>query len=441
MPHWPISYGKREIKLGLSRIRSLLEILDHPEKKIPPVVHIAGTNGKGSILAYLRSIFEKSTYLVHRYISPHIINFNERIMLAGHNINDEQLFYFAEKCRVITEQNPEIQYSFFEGITAIAFLAFSEIPANVVLLETGMGGRLDATNVIQKPAASIISTISLDHTEHLGETLVDIAKEKAGIIKQGCPCIISWQPVEAMEVLKNKCAELQAPIFACEEQWNIRNSHDGFYIELYEEKEDGPLMLGPYKQSLYGLHQIVNAATAVVTAFVLRNTLYPKLEKECISYGIANATWPARMEKITSGTLAKLLPNKWELWLDGAHNPGGAEMLAYTFNEMQKQSEKPLYMIHGRTEKHDIKAFLQYFMDMVKLICCMEVNSEPKAEKAEKLQETARDMGFKTKISDSVTDAVLKCTKDGQNNENGGRILICGSLYLASDVIRANSEE
>lgn len=442
MPHWPVFCSQKTVKLGLERMLFMLEAVDNPHLKIPPVIHVTGTNGKGSTIAYMKAIFESSGYSVHRYISPHLINFNERIMLRGREITDKMLFSIAEQCRVAIEtlcDKHQVPYTFFEGSTVMAFLAFASTPADVVLLEVGMGGALDATNVIDRPALSIVTPISMDHTEFLGESLQLIAKEKAGIIKTNCPCIISWQYSEVAEVLKQYCKDVGAPYFAYGEQWDFFIEGDQFFVEINCEKN---LILGPYKQSLIGIHQIINAATAVVSAFILSTTRYTNIGSHNITYGISHAIWHARMERIISGKLYRKIPPKWEMWLDGAHNPGGAEMLAASIRNLKPAI--PLYIIHGRTARHNIEIFLEHFIGLnPKLICCIKVQSELRGESPEIIQVAANNLGLPAISCSSITEAVERCVEHSQKshtNDHGARILICGSLYLAGDVAAAQNE-
>lgn len=426
LPHWPIPYGSKPIKLGLERVKELLSKLHNPEHKLPPVIHIAGTNGKGSILAYLKTIFECSGYKVHRYISPHIARFNERIVLAGEEITDDYLYQVIEETRLAAG---DLQTTFFEGTTAAAFLAFSRVKADILLLETGLGGRLDATNVVDNPLLTVISPISDDHIEYLGPTIQQIASEKAGIIKPNVPCVISWQLTEAMEVILNKCLEMKSRVYACGENWSFEKVNNGFYFIDYEENNK---IFCP-NPSLYGLHQTLNAATAVAATKLLTRF---HLLNENLHRGLTTTKWPARMEKISAGVLYEMLPAGWELWLDGAHNNGGAQMVAATIGSLWK--DKPTYLINGRTGNRDIKSFLSYFKDKVQLICAVKVKSEPLGELAVNIANGAKEIGLKAYECDSIKDAVKLIL----NKESiPSRILICGSLYLASDIALANKQK
>jgi dihydrofolate synthase / folylpolyglutamate synthase len=423
LPHWPVPHGKKDINLGLSRVKELLARLHHPEDKLPPVIHVAGTNGKGSTLAYLKTIFETSGYKVHRYISPHITRFNERIMIAGEEISDEALYETMEQTRIACG---DLQTTFFEGTTAGAFLAFSKTPADILLLETGMGGRLDATNVVEKPIMTIITPISDDHMEYLGDSIAKIAAEKAGIIKEGVPCIIGWQFNEAFDVLVNKCKEMNAPYYAWGEHWDFEVTEDGFdFIDLETEE------VYPFPQpSLFGLHQIMNAACVVAAA----RSLDFNLSYGEICQGLTQTKWPARMQRITSGVLSKLLPKGYELWVDGAHNSNGAEMISATIANLW--SDKPTYLVNGRTGNRDIVGFLEYFKGKVEAVYGIKVQSEPLGELAINIVNGAKSIGFDAYECDDITHAIKTILS---HSPKPARILVCGSLYLAGDVLLANN--
>ena len=422
LPHWPIPYGTKDINLGLSIIKELLRRIGNPHLKLPPVVHVAGTNGKGSTIAYLKSILEAAGYKVHRYTSPHLIRFNERIELAGKEIDDEFLSLNIEETRIAAG---DLQTTFFEGTTAAAFLAFSRVNADILLLETGLGGRLDSTNVVDNPLLSIITPISFDHQEYLGYTLTKIASEKAGIIKKNRPCVISWQYQESMDVLLRKCNELQVDYFSCGHQWNFEVFQNSFLFTDDENAFSFP------KPSLNGLHQIVNAATAVAAVQLLDGF---NIRKKDIDRGLQNTFWPARMQRINSGVLYSQLPQHSEMWLDGAHNVSGAEMLIASIENMDKKL--PLYLINGRSKDRDIRGFLEHFVDKVELLCATHIKSEPLSERSEIIHEIAQKMGFNSYCSDSIRDAISKCLEHAAGKSI--RIIICGSLYLAGDILAVN---
>ena len=432
MPHWPVPRGNREINLGLERMNFLLDKLGNPHEDLPPVVHVAGTNGKGSTLAYLQAIFESAGYSVHKYISPHLRNFNERITLNGSFISTEMVTQLAEECRLVSEEF-DIPITFFEGITAIAFLAFSRISADVLLLEVGMGGRLDATNVIENPIASIITSISLDHMEFLGNSLSQIAFEKAGILKKNGLAIFSWEPSEVMDVLIKQSEVVESKKYACGYDWTFNKNDDDSFIITVEDK-----VIQLPKPSLVGIHQYINASTAAVTALKLMEQ-FPKIKLENITTGISTASWPGRMEKIKQGVLAKLLPDNFELWLDGAHNEAGAQMLVASLQLMKPKAV--IYVIHGRTIHRDMKIFLKHFVDVVELISCIEIMGEPDSEDPHRIKGACDELGILAIVSDSIKDAVQDIVRYHQCNYNEnirGRIVICGSLFLAGDVMLAN---
>jgi len=425
LPHWPIPHGKKDINLGLTRVKELLSRLNYPQDKLPPTIHVAGTNGKGSTLAYLKCIFEQANYKAHRYTSPHLTRFNERINLAGKDITDDYLYEVMEKTRLASG---DLQTTFFEGTTAGAFLAFSENPADVLLLETGLGGRLDATNVLDKPSLTIITPVSDDHMEYLGDTIPKIAAEKAGIIKPGATCVISWQNAEAMQVIIEKCRELNAPYYAWGEHWNFEVTSEGFdFIDI----ESSERFSFP-KPSLQGLHQIINAACAVAALRCIEGFDFTY---ENICNGLEKTFWPARMQKITSGVLAKMLPEGTELWIDGAHNNSAAEFIAATIQN--NWSDKPTYLINGRTANRDIESFLEKFKGKVEAVYGIKVQSEPLGETASKIVAGAQNLGFKTYECESITHAIQTILK---HSKGPCRILAVGSLYLAGDVLLANKQ-
>lgn len=432
MPHWPIPYGNRDINLGLQRMRLLMEKLDNPQNKLPPIIHVAGTNGKGSTLAYLQSIFETAGYRVHKYISPHLTDFCERITLAGNFISKDFLTQLAEECRIASESD-NIPMTFFEGITAIAFLAFSRVPADVLLLEVGMGGRLDATNIVEKVLASIITSISFDHMEFLGNTISNIATEKAGILKRDTLSIFSWQLSEAMNILRNTAQELNCKQYACGYDWSFsKNENDSFNVNIENKVLSFP------KPSLIGIHQYINASTSAVTALQIMKH-FPKITIDNIAQGISSAVWPARMERISRGILFTLLPLNIELWLDGAHNEAGAQMLLANLNLMKPDAIS--YMIHGRTIHRDMKIFLQHFVDMIELVSAIEIMGEPDSENPQRIQSVCGELGILAIVSDSINSAVQDIVHYHINkygNDVIGRIVICGSLFLAGDVMLAN---
>lgn len=359
-----------------------LKAVGHPEKRLPPVIHIAGTNGKGSTLAYLKAILEAAGYKVHRYTSPHLVEFNERIELGGKPIDDTYLYKTLEEARLKTEG---INLTFFEGTTLAAFMAFAETPANIVLLETGMGGRLDATNIVDSPLLTIITPISMDHTEFLGTTLKEIAGEKAAIIKQGRPCISAPQLPDAKQVIEAEAVKKKAPLT---------------FANLSE------LPLG-----LLGEHQKINAGVAIAAIPHLTGF---NITDEYIREGLLKANWPARLQKIT-------LYGR-ELWLDGGHNPAAGEMIA----AWAKDNHFRVYLICGMLSNKDMEGFMKPIAPYIDILTAIPIPDEEKSATPEELAGIATRLGIKSTTAPDVKTALANVS---------GTILIAGSLYLAGSVL------
>jgi dihydrofolate synthase/folylpolyglutamate synthase len=424
MPHWPKPFGKNIIDLKLTRVNELLNRLGNPQNHLPPVIHVAGTNGKGSTMAFIDAMCQAASLRVHKYTSPHLLRYNERIQIANKEINDRQLFEILEEVRKhATGINP----TFFEATTVAAFLAFARYEADIVLLETGMGGRLDATNVVVNPLLSVITPVALDHMEFLGDDVVSIAQEKAGILKENCACVFSWQETAVMEKLKSIATKLSCRDFSWGAEWNFQVTDNGF---IYQGVNQFVLP----KPNLLGAHQILNAATAIAAIENIAQHFH--ITQEHIKTAISTAKWPARMEKITGGVLPSLLKEEDELWLDGAHNSFGAQMLAATLSTMP---EKRTIMINGRTKNRDIKGFLMPFKNIIKEIIAVTVEWEPMSEEPEKINISAKELGFQSFVAENITEAVKSCIKLA--NEQPVRIIVCGSLYLAGDILAANKEK
>ncbi|RST62983.1 bifunctional folylpolyglutamate synthase/dihydrofolate synthase [Candidatus Aquarickettsia rohweri] len=420
MPHWPKQFGRDYIDLGLTRIKSLLKKLGNPEKKIPPVIHVAGTNGKGSTIAFLKSILNSAGYKVHQYTSPHLLNFNERIVISDNKITDNQLYEVIEECRFNAKG---LDLTFFEATTGAAFLAFSKYHADIVLLETGLGGRYDATNIMENTLMSIITPISYDHMEYLGNNLLDIASEKAGIIKNYSKCIISWQETKVLNYLIDECKKIGSEYIACQKDWNFKKIEQGFqFLDLVNDKIiDFPM------PNLIGIHQIINASTAICAARNLNGNFTINFNN--LKQGIMSANWPSRMEKVQNGTILSLLPKNSEIWLDGAHNELGAQMIAATIDTFIKM---PTFLINGRTRNRDIKGFLLPFKDKVEYVLAVPVEWEPDSENPEKIKNIAHNIGIKSIEFESLKEALQLCNKLSKGNSI--RVIICGSLYLTADL-------
>lgn len=426
MPHWPQLLGNKPIDLGLERILALLDTLGNPHRKLPPVIHIAGTNGKGSTSAFLRSIFRAAGYRTHCYTSPHLLNFNERIVINGNPIDDYDLYQIMEECR-IASQTHSIPVTFFEGTTAGAFLAFSRHDADVVILETGLGGRLDATNVIEQPLATILTSISMDHTEYLGDHIDLIAREKAGIMKRGSVCISSLQVDSVDVVLQQQAQTVECPLLSFGYDWHSEPNDQGM---LYHDASRNTSFHYPLP-SLIGDHQIINAGNAICA---IKHLTEFNITDEAIAKGLTTTSWPARLERITKGKLMERLPKGqgWELWLDGAHNEAAAHILQHALSNLPA---KPLYLAVGMTRGRNVELFLKHFKDKAQLVAGVLVETEPSAYKSEYIAKQAEAMGFHAIESESIEHAIDRLIAEGKTP---GRIVFTGSLYLASDVYKAN---
>ncbi len=410
------------IDLSLGRLQSLLDALGNPERSLPPVVHIAGTNGKGSLVAYLRAIFQASGYKAHAYISPHLVRFNERITLAGHTISDEALAVVLER---VETANAGAPITFFEITTAAAFLAFSQYPADVLLLEVGLGGRLDATNVIPPPLLTAITPISLDHQYYLGETLAAIAGEKAGIIKEGCTVVVGPQPPEALSVIDLRAASVGATVLAHGRDWTAGACPEG----LRYQDDIGTLLLP--KPGLFGAHQIDNAGAAVACALQLRKR-FQKITTLSLADGLRRVEHPARMQRLIRGPLVDVLPDTCDLWLDGGHNPGAGEALAETLQEWR---DRPLFLIVGMIDSKDPRGFLAPLQPFAQAIRTVTIPDEANSVPGDRLAAIAQDIGFADAAS---VDSVSEGLRDIADRALGARVLICGSLYLAGRVLSEN---
>jgi dihydrofolate synthase/folylpolyglutamate synthase len=418
------------IDLSLGRVERLLAKLGHPERKLPPVIHIAGTNGKGSVTAYLKAFMEAAGKRVHVYTSPHLVRFHERVVLAGpdsaaHAIDEDSLVDVLMRVQEVNDGDDITQ---FEITTAAAFLAFSERPADVLLLEVGLGGRLDATNVIAKPALTIITPISMDHAEKLGPTLSKIAAEKAGILKRGVTGVISHQSNEVLSVIEGRATALGADLTiwgrdfdAYEQAGRLIVQHDNRLLDL-------PL------PALVGRHQIVNAGTAVASALVLAEKMPAlMLDERAIEIGLKTVEWPARMQRLTSGPLVKMVGEDAELWLDGGHNPAAGDVLADTLASLDERSPKPVYLIVGMMGQKDALGFLAPFRGLVRAIYTVPIPGAHEAPHTqEDLAEIARTAGMQAADRENVIDALQTIAALPKGPK---RVLICGSLYLAGHVL------
>ena len=418
----------KRVDLDLERMHRLLARLGHPERKLPPVIHVAGTNGKGSTIAYLRAILEAAGLRVHAYTSPYLVRVNEcfRLGRAGGGIlvGDDELRAALEHCE---QANAGAPITIFEIETAAAFCLFAQHPADVVLLEVGLGGRLDATNVIDAPLASVIAPVSMDHSEFLGDTLTAIAGEKAGIIKRGVAVICAEQPPEAMAAIEAQARRLRAPLHSAGEGWHV-NVERG---RLVYQDDRGLMDLAAPK--LFGRHQFDNAGLAIAT---LRAIDAFRIGMSAFEAGIVNAEWPARMQRLASGALVEQGPQGCEIWLDGGHNAEGGRVAAAALGDLEERVSRPLVVIVGIMANKDASAFLANFAGLTRHIIAVPIPDRDKAMPPDRLADAARALGMRVEILGSVEAALHSLARLAY--EVPPRILITGSLYLAGHVLAAN---
>lgn len=425
LPFWPDPKGYRDIDFGLKRVYELLERLGNPHLKIPPTIHIAGTNGKGSTLAFLRSVFQEAKLKTHVYTSPHLVNFNERIILANKEIADDFLNEILLECKNAAEKFPKIEVTFFEGITVAAFLAFSKVKADVLLLETGMGGRLDATNVLPEVLCSIITPISFDHTEFLGKTLDKIAIEKAGIIKKNCPVFIAKQENPALQAIEEVAKNLNCKTKVFDRDFFVKlNEKNWIYKDLQNE-------IALENPQLLGSHQFENAAVAVAVLLAQKEFL---ITNNQIKSGIAKAFWPARLQKINSGNFFEKLPKNFELYLDGSHNLQGATTIK---NFLESQKNKKILVIFSMVNDKDCEGFLNEISIEVDNLISLEIPDEPRSRNAFEIRNIAEKIGIKSDSAKNFEEAFEKAIILNDKDEKF-LLLVCGSLYLAGSFLSAN---
>lgn len=418
----------KRIDLVLDRIERLLAELGHPERKLPPVIHVAGTNGKGSVCAYLRAMLEGSGYRVHVYTSPHLVRFHERIRVAGRLIPEDDLTAILEECERANRDQP---ITFFEITTAAAFLAFSRSPADALVLEVGLGGRFDATNVIPDAAAVCISPIALDHQDFLGDTIAAIAAEKAGIIKRGRPCIVGQQAEEAKEVITRRADQLGAGLYVHGEDYGAHAEHGRMVYQDTEGLLDLPM------PKLVGRHQIANAALAIAA---LRRIGGRWSREQGIEWGLKNVEWPGRLQRLVRGPLVDAAPKGAEVWLDGGHNPHGGAAVAQSIADLEDRVSRPLYLICGMLRTKDAVGYFLPFRGLARHVTTIAIPGETASLGAGTLYDAARAAGLEASPADDLNDAMMQVAAWARSREGEGppRILICGSLYLAGKVLSEN---
>jgi dihydrofolate synthase/folylpolyglutamate synthase len=415
----------RLIDLSLGRIEVLLAKLGHPQRHLPPVIHVAGTNGKGSLTAFLKAMLRAAGKRVHTYTSPHLVRFHERIDLSDGDgrtspIGEAEL---VDRLSEVQRINDGEEITFFEITTAAALLAFAERPADAVILEVGLGGRLDATNVVARPALSVIMPVSLDHTDKLGGTLAEIAREKAGILKPFVPAVVSRQQPEALEAVKGRALALAAPLTVWGEDYEAFEQRGRLVFQSAERLLDLPL------PALLGQHQVANAGTAVAAALRLESLA---LTAQAMERGIVEAQWPARMQRLDNGLLSRLLVPGSELWLDGGHNAAGGEAIAQTLAELEERAPKPVSLVVGMLAQKDAAGFLEHFRGLVRRVVTVRIPNSEAALSAEALASLAASVGLDATAAPDVESAIRHLQEiEGRPL----RILICGSLYLAGHVL------
>jgi dihydrofolate synthase / folylpolyglutamate synthase len=413
------------IDLTLDRMERILAALDHPERKLPPVIHVAGTNGKGSCVAYLRAIIEAAGLTAHCYTSPHLVKFHERIRVAGAVITEDALSALLDECEAVNGGEP---ITFFEITTAAAFLAFARTPADYLILEVGLGGRLDATNVIDKPAATCITSIGLDHQQYLGDTIELIAAEKAGILKRGVMGVIGRMPWEARQSIENVAETVGAPVTICDQDWQAYTQHGRMVFQDADGLLDLPL------PNLVGAHQIENAGNAIATIRILRDF---RISDDAVETGATSAVWPARLQRLKIGALSSTLSADSELWLDGGHNEDAGRILASAMIDLQRRNPKPLVLVWGMLNTKDASAFLKPLAGIATAAFTLAIPGEANALSAETLRLACEKLGLQARACDSLEHAL----KLALTEISPARILICGSLYLAGHVLAVETGE
>ncbi|MFL2655953.1 MAG: bifunctional folylpolyglutamate synthase/dihydrofolate synthase [Alphaproteobacteria bacterium] len=418
------SYHPSRIDLTLDRIIRLLRSLGQPHLKLPPVIHVAGTNGKGSTIAFLRAIFEASGLVVSAYTSPHLIQLKERFLLGGRTISNYDLYNLLNEVEIINDGKEITEY---EIITAAAFLSLSRTKADVVLLETGLGGRYDATNVVDKPILTVITPISLDHEIFLGPDIASISAEKAAIQKKDVPSVVAYQPTEAFNVIEDTALKVGAPVFRGGRDWFTQKKADSF---IYKSKKTTlPLPI----PNLIGFHQIQNASTAIACI-----EMYKKIDllDKNIANGLKNVNWPGRFMALPDGNLRKKLPKKWNIWLDAGHNEAAGKVLAKTVRQINTESLLPLHIIFCMLEDKDPSIFLRPFIKYASSITAVDLPDEPRSHNPQIASVALTKSGIKTGWDHSLEASLYNLSK----TLNEAHILICGSHAIVGAALLINSK-
>jgi len=418
----------KRIDLSLERMWRILAALGDPQRRLPPVIHVAGTNGKGSTIAFMRAILEAAGLRVHVYTSPHLVRFNERFRLGaereGRLVSDEELADALAECERVNAGAP---ITVFEITTAAALLLFARNAAHVLLLEVGLGGRLDATNVIDRPLASVITPVSFDHAEHLGDTLDKIAAEKAGILQPAVPAIVAAQPREALAAIERVAARAKAPVKIAGEDWTATEERGRLVYQ------DAAGLLDLPAPKLYGRHQFENAGVAIAA---LRTVGEIELAPIAFEVGMAKAEWPARMQRLAHGRLLALCPPGSELWLDGGHNADGARAVANALADLEERVSRPLVLVIGMLSSKDCESFLKNFTGLARRVVAVPIPRQEKSFSADAIADAARAVGIPAQSEGDLDTALTAIGRFAL--EPAPRILIAGSLYLAGAVLDAN---
>jgi dihydrofolate synthase / folylpolyglutamate synthase len=421
-------YAREKVELGLERTQEILSALNHPEQKLPPIIHVAGTNGKGSTCAFLRAFLEAAGYRVHVFTSPHLVHYNERIRVAGKLLDDAALLALLEE---IEATNGDRLMTYFEVTFAAACLAFSRTPADVVILEVGMGGRLDATNVIGPKAAAIVTRLSYDHVMHLGNDMTSIAREKAGILRGQTPAIFAPQPdAAAASCLLSEALRVGATPCRGGVDWASSCLPDGRLH--YKDSTTDMTLPAP---ALPGPHQYENAGTAIACLLKLPHF---QVSEDAFAKGLRQVDWPGRLQQLTTGPLPRLLPQGWDLWLDGGHNDSGAEVLAKHIRQNWAGDGKPIWLIYGMLSTKQPEVFLGQLAPLIAGICTIAIPGEAHSLTAAETAAAADHIGIARAIP--CSDVAAAINQIVSINGQDGRILICGSLYLVGHVLAEYGE-
>ena len=412
------------IDLKLDRVKRLLKKLGNPERSLPPIIHVAGTNGKGSTIAMIKAGLEKGGLKAHVYTSPHLVSFNERIEVGGKRIGEDALKKILTECENANNSKP---ITFFEITTCAAFLAFSRAPADYTLLEVGLGGEFDATNIIQNPVISIITPISFDHKEYLGDSITKIAKAKVGIIKKNVPAIISIQSAVVRKIIEEKCKETCSKAIWSEESFTVSNSRKSIIQKDSDRNIEFPF------PNLTGTHQVSNAMTAISALTHLN------IPEKYICEGLKSTYWPARLQKIKNGSLYQLIRSynmKNQLWIDGGHNEDASIQLK---NSISFKNKKHLHIIYGSLRNKDHKSFLSNLVDVASSLSVVDIKNQPSSLLQRVAVSTAKEVGWeKIYSAHNIRDAIKYICSQNEGAKSHATILICGSLYLAGQALKEN---